>query len=169
MKAQQQQQLFESVLDGQNQSLLKIAATYEADPKLQQDLHQEILLAIWQSLGNFKGDSALKTFVYRVAYNQAFNHVAKHSRGLSHQAFERDQVCEKAGPEQTVYLSKKIAGLMAAIRQLPIIQRQLITLALDGVSYADIASISGLSVSNVGVQLNRAKKQLRQFMEQNND
>jgi RNA polymerase sigma factor (sigma-70 family) len=163
MKAQQQQ--FESVIDSHGQSFMKIAATYEADQKLQQDLHQEILLAIWQALASFKGQSSLKTFVYRVAYNKAFNHVAKHSRGPKHKVLDDVHVCETDGPEQTIQNNNTLANLMMAIRQLPVMQRQLITLALDGISYADIAIITGLSVSNVGVQLNRAKKQLKSIME----
>lgn len=163
MNAQQQQ--FESIIDSHGQSFVKISATYEADHKLQQDLHQEILLAVWQSLTSFKGQSSLKTFVYRVAYNKAFNHVAKQSRGPKHQDLDDVHVCQTDGPEQTIQNNNTLATLMAAIRQLPVMQRQLITLALDGISYADIAIITGLSLSNVGVQLSRAKKQLKSIME----
>ena len=156
MKAQQQQ--FESAIDSHGQSFVKIAATYEADDKLRQDLHQEILLAVWQALPSFKGQSSLKTFVYRVAYNKAFNHVAKYSAKPKHQDLDDVHVCQTDGPEQTIQNNNTLANLMVAIRQLPVMQRQLITLALDGTSYADIALITGLSLSNVGVQLNRAKK-----------
>ena len=54
---------------------------------------------------------------------------------------------------------------MAKIRLLPVVQRQLIVLSLEGVSYKEIADISGLSLTNVGVQLTRAKSKLIQLME----
>ncbi len=53
---------------------------------------------------------------------------------------------------------------MNAIRQLPVIQRQLVTLSLDGVKQRDIAEILGVSENNVVVRMNRAKKALQQLM-----
>jgi RNA polymerase sigma-70 factor (ECF subfamily) len=50
--------------------------------------------------------------------------------------------------------------LYAEIRKLPPLDRSLVLLSLDGVSYADMARIHGLGESNVGVRLNRAKQQL---------
>jgi DNA-directed RNA polymerase specialized sigma24 family protein len=81
---------------------------------------------------------------------EAFNHVAKYSRKPKHQELDDVHVCQTDGPEQTIQKSNILADLMVAIRQWPITQRQLITLALDGTSYADIAIITGLSLSNVG-------------------
>ena len=52
--------------------------------------------------------------------------------------------------------------LYAAIRSLPEVDRSLILLSLDGVSYDEMATIHGLSESNVGVRLNRIKQRLTQ-------
>ena len=54
--------------------------------------------------------------------------------------------------------------IYAEIRKLPPLDRSLVLLSLDGVSYADMAHIHGLSESNVGVRLNRARQQLARTM-----
>ena len=163
------QQHFESIVAKYKLSLFKVAATFEADPIIQQDLLQEILLAIWQALATFKAKSSLHTFIYRVAYNQALNHVAKQSRKNNFAELNSDISesieCQKSDIESHVSTIKSVENLISKIRLLPVKQRQLVTLSLEGVSYQDMAEISGLSASNVGVQLTRAKAKLIQLME----
>ena len=55
--------------------------------------------------------------------------------------------------------------LLNAVRRLPFTYRDVITLALEGLSYAEIAEVLGLSEANVGVRLNRAKAALRALLE----
>lgn len=155
---------FEEIVARYHKTLLKIVATYEADAKLQQDLLQEILLSLWQALKQFKGDSALHTYVYRVAYNRALNHVAKQSRTPQHSGIEDNYSCQQLRPEQEAKGQQRLNQLLFAIRQLPVEQRQIITLSLDSMSYDDIAEITGLSANNVGVKLNRAKKSLKDIL-----
>jgi len=161
-----EKQTFEQIITQYRQSLFKVVVTFESDPKLQQDLHQEILLAIWQALASFKGQSSVHTYIYRVAYNKALNHVAKQSRTPAYQDLDEAHICPQPGPESSLHTTTEINQLMIAIRQLPVTQRQLITLGLEGVSYLDIGEITGLSVSNVGVQINRAKKAMKEILQQ---
>ena len=73
--------------------------------------------------------------------------------------------CKRSDIESHVSALQSLSYLTNKIGKLPIIQRQLITLSLEGVSYNDMAEISGLSVTNVGVQLNRAKTKLNKLLE----
>jgi len=155
---------FEELVVRYHKTLSKIAATFEADAKLQQDLLQEILLSLWQAFEQFKGDSSLHTYVYRVAYNRALNHVAKQSRMPKHTDLDDHHTCLHPGPEQDKQVQQQLNQLLFGIRQLPVVQRQLVTLSLDGMSYEDIAAITGLSTNNVGVKLNRAKKALKDIL-----
>jgi len=159
------QQNFESIIAKYKLSLFKVAATFEADPVIQQDLLQEILLAIWQALASFKEQSSLHTFIYRVAYNQALNHVTKQSRQQKFDELTENIECQKSDVEYHVNASKSVEHVIRKIGLLPVIQRQLVVLSLEGVSYNDIAEISGLSITNVGVQLNRAKIKLKKLLE----
>ena len=147
----------------------RIAVTYEARHELQKELFHEILLAIWQSLVGFKEQSRLSTYIYRVAHNTALRHVVKESRQIKLASSVDECVGEghahrETSPEllnEQAQLSEKLGH---AMRCLPMEQRQLISMALDGLSYPQIADITGLSVSNVGVKLSRTKKRLARLM-----
>lgn len=159
------QQNFESIIAKYRLSLFKVAATFEADPAIRLDLLQEIFLAIWQALASFKEQSALHTFIYRVAYNQALIHVTKQSRKQNHDELTDNIECQRSDIESHVNDLKSVEHLISKIGKLPIVQRQLIVLSLEGVSYNDMAEISGLSKTNVGVQLTRAKTKLNKLLE----
>src|SRR5688572_6746699 len=60
--------------------LARLARAHEADPSLQQDLLQEIHIALWRSLPAFGGRCSLRTWVYRVAHNAAVSHVLRGRR-----------------------------------------------------------------------------------------
>jgi RNA polymerase sigma-70 factor (ECF subfamily) len=116
----------------------------------------------------FRGESALKTFVYRVAYNRALNHVAKQSRLLKKQEVDERHMSDLPAPTPHDESDQRVDKLMSAIRQLPVIQRQLVTLSLEGLTYAEISEVMGLGESNVGVKLHRAKAKLKKLIGENN-
>ena len=126
------------------------------------DLMQELLLALWKALPAFREESKLSTFIYRVAHNAALtwrrtrlNYVRKV------EAFEAELPAQSTSlhPAPDTELLERI---YAEIRRLPALDRSLILLSLDGVPYREMAEIHGLTESNVGVRLNRAKQTLAQ-------
>ena len=160
--------LFAQVVRDYQGSLNRIVATYELIPALKQELHQEILLAIWKSLDKFRGDSSLHTFIYRIAHNQAINHVSRYSKFPPHQSLETAVEDRDTNPELSIIEGQKMHRLIQAMHQLPVLPRQLLALSLEGLSYKELAEVTGLSESNVGVRLNRAKKALKTLMEHDN-
>jgi RNA polymerase sigma factor (sigma-70 family) len=163
----EQTELFESTIVSYRQSLARIVATYEMRPALQQELHQEILLAIWKALPGFRGESGLHTFIYRVAHNQAMNHISRDSKIPPHESLDEPLESKTGCPEILAMNNQKMTNMFKAMHQLPVIQRQILTLALEGLSYQEIAKVTGLNVNNVGVRLNRSKKALKALLEQN--
>ena len=160
-----QEILFETAIRDHQASLSRIVATYELDTHLQQELHQEILLAIWKSLANFRADSSLHTFVFKVAHNQAINHVSRHARVPHHESMDNPLPSDSACPEMSAINSQKMQLVFRAMHTLPVLQRQLLALSLEGLSYQELSEVTGLSESNVGVRLNRAKKALQEQLE----
>ena len=154
---------FKKTLEQYGALLSRVASTYEANHHLQQELLQEISLAVWQALKGFKGESSEKTYVMRVAHNRAVNHVAYHARQP-----HNDSYCESENPVQSSTVSaekalqqgKQIDSLLVAVRDLPIQTRQVVTLSMEGLSYQEISEVSGIKANNVGVILNRARKAL---------
>ncbi|MCW8093362.1 RNA polymerase sigma factor [Alteromonas sp. ASW11-130] len=143
--------------------LSRVASSYEANEALRQELLQEIVVAVWQALKRFEGRSSVKVYVLKVAHNRAVSHVATQVRLPDVEALD-EQIysvpSSSFNPCAHVEQTQQLDKLLAEIRQLPLVQKQVITMSLEGLSYAEIANLSGLSQSNVGVLINRIKKTL---------
>ena len=130
---------------------------------------QEILLQVWRSLPQFQGRASASTWFYRVALNTALDwHRKERRRRVRQQSiFEVDDLAVAGldGAQQAVQ-REIVERLYSAIRQLPKTDAALVLLYLDDLSYRQIAEVLGISESNVGVKLNRAKKSLGELMKE---
>jgi len=146
----------------------RVAATYEANFHLRQELLQEISLAVWQALEKFKGDSSVKTYVLRVAHNKAITHVAYHTKQPRNEAYcevATPQPGQQASSDVQIAQQQQIQTMLKEIRKMPIQTRQVVTMSMEGLSYSEIADTCGISGSNVGVILNRARKVLMESIQ----
>jgi RNA polymerase sigma-70 factor (ECF subfamily) len=83
-------------------------------------------------------------------------------RERAHEETRNDADLPTPGHEQTLIQAERGERLLESIRQLPLPYRQVMTLILEDMSYEEIAETLGLTVDNVGVRVNRAKKQLKE-------
>lgn len=148
---------FDALLHGYAGLLSRIAASYEADAALRDDLLQDIALALWQALPKWRGEAPLKAFVARIAHNRGATHVIGQMRRSPGSALSEYLVDLKHGPDEYTQLEQRRRRLENAVRQLPLGLRQAVTLALEGFSHAEIAETLGIRVNSVAVRLNRAK------------
>jgi len=123
------------------------------------------MLAVWQALPAFRGEASIKTYVIGVAHRRCASHVMRAVAQPAHEALDEDWEDGQPGPEARAGLNQQQQRLLAALRQLPVGQRQLVLLALEGMRYEEIAALLGISVNNVGVRLNRAKAALKERLE----
>jgi RNA polymerase sigma-70 factor (ECF subfamily) len=145
-------------------ALARVAAAYERDRALREELVQEMLLAVVEALPRLKDPAKLKPFVFRIAHNRAVSHVAKRVR--EPKGGEDADALPSGAPsqEQALIAAERSAALLDAVRALPLPYRQVITLLLEELSYEEIAEALGLSLTNVGVRINRAKQQLKECL-----
>jgi RNA polymerase sigma-70 factor (ECF subfamily) len=159
--------LFKTWLAEYEGALLKVARAYTFTNEDCQDLVQEILLQVWCSLPNFQGRASASTWFYRVALNTSLVwHRKEHRRRRRQQpVLEIEDQCV-LGVDSAQHLVRReaVERLYAAIRQLPKTDAALVLLYLDDLSYRQMAEVLGISESNVGVKLNRAKKALGELM-----
>jgi RNA polymerase sigma-70 factor (ECF subfamily) len=142
-------------------SLRRLAYAYESRPDWREDLLQEIRLAIWTALPQFRGESSLRTFVFRIAHNRALTHIWQ--RRKTRRAEDPEDLLDiRANPEKSAIDSANESRLLEAISELPIPLRQVITLALEELPYAEIAAVLGISENNVAVRVNRGRKLLKE-------
>jgi RNA polymerase sigma-70 factor (ECF subfamily) len=152
--------LFESVAQEYAAPLARLARAHEADPALQQDLLQEIYIALWRSFPGFQNRCSLRTWVYRVAHNVAATHVVRAKRRRTSQLVNLDDVeiaDQGADHGAAIDETRALARVSQLIQKLKPIDRQVIILHLEGLSRDDIAEIAGLSFSNVAIKIHRIK------------
>lgn len=162
------EQLFARLLDEHGKMLRHLVCGYEANPALQDELFQEIALNVWTALPGFRGDCAERTFVARIAHNRLARHVDKVVKRVKTESYERSlhDVPGFAGQlDEQMASVQRVSRLLFAVRSLQKEDRQLVSLALEGFSYQEIADVVGLSANHIGVKLNRAKSRLKGLLE----
>ena len=150
-----------------HQAVLHHVANGFASGADRNDLMQELLLAVWRAVPAFRHSAQPATFIYRVAHNAALTWKRTERTYRAHvdrfSEFDVSAVSSRGRDSHSEH--EVLTHLYAAIRTFPPLDRSLILLQLDGLSYSDMADIHGLSESNVGVRLNRLKQKLTTLME----
>jgi len=164
MHKKEYEKYFEETLEKYNSAIARVVSSYERIKALQEELYQEISVALWKALAKFDHKSSLKTYVLSIAHKRAISHVAKYAREPRSSDVEDLALPDKDCPIQQFEKSQRMNRLLFALREMPMLERQLVTLALEGVSYKDIAEILGITSNLVGVKLNRAKSKLKSLM-----
>jgi RNA polymerase sigma-70 factor (ECF subfamily) len=161
--------LFETWLQQYSGVIYRIARSYTQSDEDRDDLVQEILLQLWRSLPRFAGKSSPSTWIYRVALNTALAWRRSDARRRRRQSplIEVDDI-PSADPDSMATLNnvEVVGRLYVAIQSLSKLDAALVLLYLDDLSYREIAEVLGVSEGNVGVKLNRARKQLVELMKE---
>jgi RNA polymerase sigma-70 factor (ECF subfamily) len=139
--------------------LWRAVCGYELNPAVREELLQEALLAIWESLPRLRDEDRLLPFVLRIAHNLGASHVRAETRMPTPVSFD-DTLHDVADPA-TADAGARTQWLFEALGTLPLKLRQVLMLQLEGFDYEEIADMLGISVENVGVRLHRARDRLR--------
>jgi len=142
----------------------RIARSYEANAGHAQELAQDIYVSVWQALPRFRGEASMRTFVARIAHNRAISHVARAAKGPRLVGLDEKIPAPVASPEDAAERADLRAKLEAAVQRLPLNQKLVVTLALEGFSPEEIAAVLGVNVSAATVRLHRAKAALQEMM-----
>lgn len=148
---------FVNIINDHRALIYKVCRLYCSDPDDQKDLFQEIILQVWKSLGGFRQESSLSTWMYRVALNTAITHFKKERRYGNRVSLVGIEIPDIGNSENNEEL---LGELFKAIEDLDKIDKSIILLYLEEKSYDEISKIVGLSKSNVGVRINRIKMKL---------
>ena len=146
-------------------SLGRVAASYSSNVTDRDDLFQDIVIAIWRALPSFRGECSVRTFVFRIAHNRGITHSGKRRTLATPLPDDHDVVDVAPTPEQTAVTAQEGQRLLSAVQRLAVGYRQVVTLSLEGLSYAEISEVLGISETNVGARLTRARQLLRQALE----
>ena len=137
-----------------------LCRAYARDEEDLKDLMQEVTVQLWRSHKRFEGKSRVSTWVYRVTLNVCLSQARKTKRQVQTSRLDKLDVAEDVSNEE----KEQIELLYQAIRRLKEGDRAIMLLYLENKSYKEISEILGLTVSNVGVKVNRLKNQLKKMI-----
>jgi RNA polymerase sigma factor (sigma-70 family) len=144
-------------------ALRRLVAAYAANPSDREDLLQDIAAGIWKSLPGFRGESSERTWIYRIAHNIAIRSSSRANlRSSREPSIEPsfDRAARHGSVEDIFAANERRKLLLDAIRGLPLLDRQLITLHLEGLSAAEMEDITGISQGAVATRLTRIRQKL---------
>lgn len=139
---------------GENEGMIRrICFGYSRTKEEMEDLFQDVLLNIWQSLPKFRGESSVKTWIYRVSLNTCVSTIRKKPKTA---CSNLPDVIDESEERR-----RRLMELHDMISLLPTVDKAIVLLWLDETSYEDIALITGLTRNTVATRLRRAKEKLK--------
>ena len=140
--------------------IYKICRVYRDSREDQEDLFQEIVYQLWKSYPSFNGESKVSSWIYRIALNTAIAIYRKSKILIDYY----QEFPEHIQPSDEKTISENEERLFWALRKLNDSEKAVISLYLEDFNYQEIAEITGLSESNIGVRLNRIKNKLKEIL-----
>ena len=151
------EQEFTRLVREHKNTIYAVCYMFSKDSDEIEDLFQEILIRLWKGFGSFREEADVRTWVYRVALNCCLNADKKRRRSGERVPLSVD-IDPYEGTDDRALQTKR---LYARINRLGLVDRALILLWLEGLSYEEIGAIVGISVKNVSFQLHRIKEELK--------
>ena len=121
------------------------------------DLFQEIIIQVWHSIPVFRQEASVTTWLYRIALNTAIKWTKREKKYAGAETLDNIQHLLE---ENRTQIDDRLTWLYGEIYRLDEIDRSVTLLLLEGFSYKEMSAMLGISESNVGVKINRIKKQL---------
>lgn len=143
--------------------LYKASRMYADSIEDREDLQQEIMIQLWKSYQNFKGNSEFSTWMYRVAINTAITFLKKEKQRTGNQAdvpYHFEMVNEDYNPTK----DKQLEIFYKAVQGLNALEKAVIFYFMEGMSHKEIGDNLGVSEGNARVKLSRTKEKLQQII-----
>lgn len=161
MNKSEKEKIFTELYDSNIHKIQRLCHSLLNDKNEIEDIFHEIMIRIWNNLENFRHESKITTWIYKIAINTILSHKQKKSpRRVDAKDFnltqEPEDTLHQKEEEETRYIQ-----LYQAISLLPEQDRMVIIMLLDGLTYEEISETIGISINYVGVKINRIKTQLK--------
>jgi RNA polymerase sigma-70 factor, ECF subfamily len=145
---------FEEIYTLYSPQIFRVCMGYVNDAEQAKDLMQETFISVWKNLSSFRQESKISTWIFRIATNNCLRAIEKSKRIQTTDL----PLNIAASPEDSI--DDKLALLYGCIAKLDEIERIIISLVLEDLPQAEIASIIGVSNGNIRVKIHRIKEKL---------
>lgn len=129
-----------------------------------EDNFQEILLQLWKSFPQLKDRTKIGSWIYAVAINTSISKIRKDSKLVFQELTDSTPEMSLEDNADPFEVDVNFQKLIEALHQLNQIDRSIMLLYLEELDYNEIAEIMGITSTNVGVRINRSKKQLKKYL-----
>jgi RNA polymerase sigma-70 factor, ECF subfamily len=151
---------FEEIYAAYSPKIFRVCMAYINDYEQACDLTQETFIAVWQNLSSFRNESQISTWIFRIATNNCLRAIERSKRRLTTDLpIHLPDVQEESQEEKLTFLYNCIAELEET-------ERIIISLVLEELPQAEIASIVGLTKVNTRVKIHRIKDKLSKKFKQ---
>lgn len=147
---------FADLVESQRANIYSVCYMYADSADAVADLFQECLINIWKGLANFRGESSMSTWIYRICLNTCISAARKEKKNP-----ERVAIDLVGDVPESQSDAKQRQQLHERIRTLGPLDRAIVLLWLEDLPYDEIAAIVGISTQNVGIRLYRIRQQLK--------
>jgi len=161
------EEIFRTIIKENKEKISNICRYYSSNEGDHKDIYQEVLINIWKSIENFRGDSQLSTWVYRVSVNTALGFAKKEIRRKKIFIKQDDDRLKDLLDYNECQVQEKEIMLQALenkINMLSVVDKIIITLVLESVSLKEIATVIGITEPNVRVKIHRIKNELKEML-----
>lgn len=148
---------FTQIVREHKSTIYTVCYMFSNDEDEVNDLFQDTLLNLWKGLESFHSQSKIETWIYRVALNTCISADRKKKRSGKKVPLTMDVNLYQDQDTDT----RQVQQLHSRIGKLGLVDRAIIMLWLENMSYEEIGQIVGISAQNVGVKLFRIKEQLK--------
>lgn len=147
---------FEKIVKEHKGTIYTFCYMFSKDKDEVDDLFQDVLINLWKGFDSFRGESKLDTWIWRVALNTCISDDRKKKRRGETVSLDMSVDLYTANDDD----SKQIRLLYDRINRLGLVDRAIVLLWLENMSYDEIGAIIGITPKNVSVKLVRIKQQL---------
>jgi RNA polymerase sigma-70 factor (ECF subfamily) len=157
-------------------TIYHVAYRMLGDPADASDVVQEIFLKVFKHIGGFKGEAALKTWIFRIAFSEILNRLRWWKRRYRYATVSLDggpngkpasDIAVHTGPtpEESLQFKERETAIQLALRKLSGEHRSIIVMRdIEGFSYNEIADVLGISIGTVKSRLARARADLKKLL-----
>jgi RNA polymerase sigma-70 factor (ECF subfamily) len=165
------QAAFEQIYRRHAEMVFNLAIRMTGDPEEAADVSQETFLRVHRYCARFRGQSSLKTWIYRVTVNCCRSRFRRNqtwrTRILSGSLERVEQVPDtRRGPEDRTVARDRGEAVMRALQRLPSPFREAVVLRdLEGLTYEEVARVLGIRIGTVRSRIARGRDRLRTLLE----
>lgn len=159
VKTMEKEKEFAKIVTDNKSTIYSICYMYAKDKSEIDDYYQEILINLLLGYAKFRGESSISTWIWRVSINTCISFIRKDKRKLDTipLSVNINQI------ESDDHEGKQVAKLNQRINKLDKLEKAMVLLWLENMSYDDIASVMGMTVPSVSTRLVRIKDKLKQM------